>query len=36
MPCLMEEVEAAEAEGVAIEFLVAPVRLERDGGGRCC
>jgi formate dehydrogenase major subunit len=29
MPCLMEEVEAAEAEGVQIEFLVAPVRLER-------
>ena len=32
MPCLMEEVEAAEAEGVQIEFLVAPVRLERQGG----
>jgi formate dehydrogenase major subunit len=31
MPCLMEEVEAAEAEGVKIEFLVAPVRLERKG-----
>jgi formate dehydrogenase major subunit len=29
MPCLMEEVEAAEAEGVLIEFLVAPVRLVR-------
>ncbi len=29
MPCLMEEVEAAEAEGVDIEFLVAPTRLER-------
>ncbi|MCX6926090.1 MAG: FAD-dependent oxidoreductase [Verrucomicrobia bacterium] len=29
MPCLMEEVEAAEAEGVKIEFLVAPMRLER-------
>jgi formate dehydrogenase major subunit len=27
MPCLMEEVEAAEAEGVRIDFLVAPVRL---------
>jgi formate dehydrogenase major subunit len=27
MPCLMEEVEAAEAEGVQIELLVAPVRL---------
>ncbi len=31
MPCLMEEVEAAEAEGVQIEFLVAPVRLRREG-----
>jgi formate dehydrogenase major subunit len=29
MPCLMEEVEAAEAEGVQVEFLTAPVRLER-------
>ncbi len=29
MPCLMQEVEAAEEEGVAIDFLVAPVRLER-------
>jgi formate dehydrogenase major subunit len=33
MPCLMEEVEAAEAEGVRIDFLVAPVRLERTSGG---
>lgn len=32
MPCLMEEVEAAEAEGVRVEFLVAPVRLERQDG----
>jgi formate dehydrogenase major subunit len=32
MPCLMEEVEAAEAEGVKIEFLIAPVRLERKDG----
>jgi formate dehydrogenase major subunit len=32
MPCLMEEVEAAEAEGVIIEFLVAPLRLERKAG----
>jgi formate dehydrogenase major subunit len=32
MPCLMEEVEAAEAEGVQIDFLVAPIRLERKGG----
>jgi formate dehydrogenase major subunit len=31
MPCLMEEVEAAEAEGVHIELLVAPVRLNREG-----
>jgi len=31
MPCLMEEVEAAEAEGVKIEFLVAPLRLQRKG-----
>ena len=32
MPCLMEEVEAAEAEGVQVEFLVAPVKLERQNG----
>ncbi|MBN2508101.1 MAG: FAD-dependent oxidoreductase [Verrucomicrobia bacterium] len=32
MPCLMEEVEAAEAEGVKVEFLIAPERLERKGG----
>ena len=32
MPCLMEEVEGAEAEGVHIDLLVAPVRLERNGG----
>jgi formate dehydrogenase major subunit len=32
MPCLMEEVEAAEAESVKLEFLVAPVRLERKAG----
>jgi formate dehydrogenase major subunit len=31
MPCLMEEVEAAEAEGVRIDFLVAPVRLSENG-----
>jgi formate dehydrogenase major subunit len=30
MPCLMEEVEAAEAEGVRLDVLVAPVRLERN------
>ena len=34
MPCLMEEVEGAEAEGVAVEVLVAPVRLERGGDRR--
>src|ERR1035441_7935390 len=28
----MEEVEAAEAEGVKIEVLIAPVRLERKAG----
>ncbi len=33
MPCLMEEVEAAEAEGVQVEFLIAPLRLERWTGG---
>ncbi|MEK7405758.1 MAG: FAD-dependent oxidoreductase [Acidobacteriota bacterium] len=31
MPCLMQEVEEAEAEGVVCEFLVAPARLERGG-----
>jgi formate dehydrogenase major subunit len=33
MPCLLEEVEGAEQEGVALEFLVAPVRLGRPGHG---
>ncbi len=33
MPCLMSEVEAAEAEGVQLDTLVAPVRLERVGPG---
>jgi formate dehydrogenase major subunit len=33
MPCLMAEVEAAEAEGVALETLVAPVGLERCDEG---
>jgi NADPH-dependent glutamate synthase beta subunit-like oxidoreductase len=32
MPCLMEEVEAAEAEGVRVDLLVAPLRLEVVGG----
>lgn len=31
MPCLMQEVEEAEAEGVVCETLIAPARLERDG-----
>ena len=34
MPCLMEEVEAAEVEGVKVEFLVAPVRVERKSDQR--
>ena len=33
MPCPMEEVEGAEAEGVRIELFVAPVRLEKRGSG---
>ena len=33
MPCLMAEVEAAEAEGVHVEFLVAPVGLEHSDDG---
>ncbi len=32
MPCLMAEVDAAEAEGVRLETLVAPVRLEHGNG----
>ena len=31
MPCLMEEVEAAEVEGVQIDLLTAPVRIEQNG-----
>jgi NADPH-dependent glutamate synthase beta subunit-like oxidoreductase/ferredoxin len=31
MPCLMEEVDAAEAEGVHVDLLVAPVRLDVVG-----
>jgi formate dehydrogenase major subunit len=30
MPCLIEEVEGAEDEGVNIEYLIAPVRLEKN------
>jgi len=33
MPCAMHEVEAAEAEGVHIDLLAAPVRLERNSHG---
>jgi formate dehydrogenase major subunit len=33
MPCLMAEVEAAESEGVRLETLVAPVRLDRVDPG---
>ncbi|MGA3044691.1 MAG: FAD-dependent oxidoreductase, partial [Bryobacteraceae bacterium] len=32
MPCAMHEVEAAEAEGVHIDLLVAPVRLDGRAG----
>jgi NADPH-dependent glutamate synthase beta subunit-like oxidoreductase/ferredoxin len=34
MPCLMAEVEAAEAEGVGVDLLVAPRRLEGRGSDR--
>lgn len=34
MPCLLAEVEDAEEEGVQIENLVAPARLERNGNHR--
>ncbi len=36
MPCLLEEVEGAEEEGVGIDYLAAPVELRRsaNGGGR--
>lgn len=34
MPSLLEEAEAAEHEGVSIEFLVAPARLERPTPAR--
>jgi len=33
MPCLLEEVEGAEEEGVEVEYLVAPTRLERLESG---
>lgn len=31
MPCLMEEVEGAEDEGIEFDFLVAPVKLSHSG-----
>ncbi len=34
MPCLMSEVEAAEAEGMVLETLVAPVALQRGSHGK--
>jgi len=34
MPCLMEEVEQAEAEGVRLELLAAPTQLERSSHHR--
>jgi len=33
MPCLMEEVEGAEQEGVELDFLVAPLRITKLGNG---
>ena len=33
MPCLLEEVEGAEHEGVKLDYLVAPVRIERLHNG---
>jgi len=33
MPCLMEEVEGAEAEGVGLGFQVAPLHLAAGGNG---
>jgi len=33
MPCLMEEIESAEEEGIGFEYLVAPSHLARNGNG---
>jgi formate dehydrogenase major subunit len=33
MPCLLSEAQEAQAEGVQIEFLIAPARLERTEDG---
>ena len=32
MPAIASEVDEAQAEGVSIEYLVAPVEIKRDGG----
>jgi formate dehydrogenase major subunit len=34
MPCLLSEAKEVQAEGVEIQFLVAPVRIERNGDHR--
>ena len=34
MPCLLAEAEQAVTEGAEIEFLLAPVQLERNGSGQ--
>jgi hypothetical protein len=34
MPCLQSEADEARAEGVEIQFLVAPLRIERNGDHR--
>ncbi len=33
MPVSMEELEAAEAEGIKINYLFSPIRIEGNGGG---
>ena len=33
MPCLLEEVEGAEEEGIEFDYLVAPAALSRSGNG---
>lgn len=33
MPCLLEEVEGAEEEGIGFDFLVAPAAISRSGDG---
>jgi NADPH-dependent glutamate synthase beta subunit-like oxidoreductase len=34
MPAIEREIEEALEEGIKIEFLAAPARIERDGGGK--